>query len=87
MRFSVVIDPVPTHAPPHLTIVVVILILTEAWHMAHLLASYVRCTIPGSPMGRSERLSRRLAGWVLRARNTKKNAPLHPSRALVVVLP
>ena len=49
-------------SPPHLTIVVVILILTEAWHMAHLLVSYVICTIPGSPMGRSEGLSRRLAG-------------------------
>ena len=38
------------------------LILTEVWHMAHFWVSYGRCTMPGSPMGRSEGLSRRWAG-------------------------
>ena len=52
-----------------------------------LLGSYGRCTMPGSPMGRSEGLSRCWAGQVLPARNTKKNVPLHASRALMVVLP
>ena len=32
--------------------------LTEVWHMAHFWVSYGRCTMPGSPMGRSEGLSR-----------------------------
>ena len=36
--------------------------LTEVWHMAHFWVSYGRCTMPGSPMGRSEGLSRRWAG-------------------------
>ena len=36
--------------------------LTEVWHMAHFCVSYGRCTIPGSPMERSERLSRRWTG-------------------------
>ena len=30
--------------------------------MAHFWVSYVRCTMPGSPMGRSEELSRRWTG-------------------------
>ena len=33
--------------------------LTEVWHMAHFWMSYGRCTMPGSPMGRSEGLPRR----------------------------
>ena len=37
-------------------------ILTEVWHMAHFWVSYGRCTMPGSPMGRSEGLSRRWTG-------------------------
>ena len=61
--------------------------LTEVWHMAHFWVSYGRCTMPGSPMGRSEGLSRGWAGQVLPARNTKKNVPLHASRALMVVVP
>ena len=32
--------------------------VTEVWHMAHFWVSYGRCTMPGSPMGRSEGLSR-----------------------------
>ena len=36
--------------------------VTEVWHMAHFWVSYGRCTMPGSPMGRSEGLSRRWAG-------------------------
>ena len=32
--------------------------LTEFCHMAHFWMSYGRCTIPGSPMGRSEGLPR-----------------------------
>ena len=36
--------------------------LTEVWHMAHFWVSYGRCTMPGSPMGRSEGLSRRWTG-------------------------
>ena len=36
--------------------------LTEVWDMAHFCVSYGRCTIPGSPMGRSEGLCRRWAG-------------------------
>ena len=36
--------------------------ITEVWHMAHFWVSYGRCTMPGSPMGRSEGLSRRWAG-------------------------
>ena len=51
------------------------------------LVSYGRCTMPGSPMVWSERLSRRWAGYVLPARNSKKNAPLHASGALMVNLP
>ena len=61
--------------------------VTEVWHMAHFWVSYGRCTMPGSPMGRSEGLSRCWAGQVLPARNTKTNVPLHASRALMVVLP
>ena len=61
--------------------------LTEVWHMAHFWVSYGRCTMPESPMGRSEGFCRRWAGKVLPARNTKKNAQLHASRALMVVLP
>ena len=37
-------------------------VLTEVWHMAHFWVSYGRCTMPGSPMGRSEGLSRRWTG-------------------------
>ena len=37
-------------------------LLTEVWHMAHFWMSYGRCTMPGSPMGRSEGLSRRWTG-------------------------
>ena len=37
-------------------------IITEVWHMAHFWVSYGRCTMPGSPMGRSEGLSRRWTG-------------------------
>ena len=37
-------------------------ILTEVWHMAHFWVSYGRCTMPGSPMGRSEGSSRRWTG-------------------------
>ena len=36
--------------------------LTEFWHMAHFMMSYGRCTIPGSPMGRSEEFPRRWSG-------------------------
>ena len=36
--------------------------VTEVWHMAHFWLSYGRCTMPGSPMGWSERLSRCWAG-------------------------
>ena len=36
--------------------------VAEVWHMAHFWVSYGRCTLPGSPMGRSERLSRRWTG-------------------------
>ena len=36
--------------------------LTEVWHMAHFWVSYGRCTMPGSPMGRSEGSSRRWTG-------------------------
>ena len=61
--------------------------LTEVWHMAHFWVSYGRCTMPGSPMGRSEGSSRRWTGYVLSARNTKKNPPLHASRTLMIVLP
>ena len=60
--------------------------ITEVWHMVHFWVSHGRCTMPGSPMGRSEGLSRRWACYVPPARNTKKNAPLHASRALIVVL-
>ena len=35
--------------------------VTEVWHMAHFWVSYGRCTMPGSPMGWSEGLSRRWA--------------------------
>ena len=52
-----------------------------------LLGVYGRCTMPGSPMGRSEGSSRRWTGYLLSARNTKKNPPLHASRTLMVVLP
>ena len=37
-------------------------LLTEVLHMAHFWVSYGRCTMPGSPMGRSEGSSRRWAG-------------------------
>ena len=63
------------------------MMLTEVWHMAHFWVSYGRCTMPGSPMGRSEGSSRRWTGQVLPARNTKKNPPLHASRTLMEVLP
>ena len=33
--------------------------VTDVWHMAHIWVSYGRCTMPGSPIGRSEGLSRR----------------------------
>ena len=33
--------------------------LTQVWHMAHFWVSYGRCTMPVSPMGRSEGSSRR----------------------------
>ena len=33
--------------------------VTEVWHMAHSWVSYGRCTMPGSPIGRSEGLYRR----------------------------
>ena len=36
--------------------------IAEVCHMAHFWVSYGRCTMPGSPMGRSEGLSRRWAG-------------------------
>ena len=36
--------------------------VTEFCHMAHFWMSYGRCTIPGSPMGRSEGLPRRWTG-------------------------
>ena len=61
--------------------------VTEVWHVAHFWVSYGRCTMPGSPMVRSERLSRHWAGYVLPARNTKKHAPSHASGALMVDLP
>ena len=61
--------------------------VTEVWHMAHFRVSNGRCTMPGSPMGRSDGLPRRWAGYVLPGRNTKKNAPLHASRVLMVALP
>ena len=32
--------------------------VTEVGHMAHFRVSYGRCTMPGSPMGRSEGFSR-----------------------------
>ena len=37
-------------------------IITKVWHMAHFWVSYGRCTMPGSPMGRSEGSSRCWAG-------------------------
>ena len=37
-------------------------VITEVWHMAHFWVSYGRCTMPGSPMGRSEGSSRRWTG-------------------------
>ena len=37
-------------------------LLTEVRHMAHFWMSYGRCTMPGSPMGRSEGLPRRWTG-------------------------
>ena len=36
--------------------------ITEVWHMAHFWVSYGRCTMPGSPMGRSAGSSRRWTG-------------------------
>ena len=36
--------------------------VTEVWHRAHFWVSYRRCTMTGSPMGRSEGLSRRWGG-------------------------
>ena len=36
--------------------------VTEVSHMAHFWMSYGRCTMPGSPMGRSEGLPRRWTG-------------------------
>ena len=36
--------------------------VTDVWHMAHFWVSYGRCTMPGSPMGRPEGLSRRWPG-------------------------
>ena len=36
--------------------------MTEFCHMAHFWMSYGRCTIPGSPMGRSEALPTRWTG-------------------------
>ena len=36
--------------------------LTEVWYMAHFWVSNGRCTVPGSPMGRSEGFPRRWAG-------------------------
>ena len=36
--------------------------VTEVWHMAHFWVSYGRCTMPGSPLGRSEGSSRRWTG-------------------------
>ena len=39
--------------------------LTEFGHMAHFWMSYDRCTMTGSPMGRSEGLPRRWTGQVL----------------------
>ena len=36
--------------------------VTEFCHMAHFWMSYGRCTIPESPMGRSEGLPRRWTG-------------------------
>ena len=38
--------------------------LTEFLHMAHFWMSYGRCTMPGSPMGRSEGLPRLWTGQV-----------------------
>ena len=38
------------------------IVITEVWHMAHFWVSYGRCTMPGSPMGWSEKLSRHWAG-------------------------
>ena len=61
--------------------------VTEVWHIPHFGVYYGRCTMDGSPMGRSEGFSRRWAGLGLPARNTKKNAPSHASGALMVVLP
>ena len=37
-------------------------LVTEVWHMSHFWVSYGRCTMPGSPMGRSEGSSRRWTG-------------------------
>ena len=36
--------------------------VTEVWHMAHFWVSNGRCTMHGSPMGRSEGSSRRWTG-------------------------
>ena len=36
--------------------------LTEVWHMAHFWVSSGRCTMPASPMGRSEGFPRRWTG-------------------------
>ena len=35
--------------------------VTEVWHIAHFWVYYGRCAMPGSPMGRSEGLSRHWA--------------------------
>ena len=37
-------------------------LITEVWYMAHFWVSYGRCTMPGSPMGRSKGSSRRWTG-------------------------
>ena len=61
--------------------------VTEVWHIEQFWVSYGRCTMTESPMGRSDGLSKRWAGYVLPARNTKIYAPLHAYWALMVVLP
>ena len=56
------------HRPPPLSLphpMIEAIVVTEFWPMAHFWMSYGRCTMPGSPMGRSEGLTRCWTGQVL----------------------
>ena len=81
--------PALPHQPHHPTCqstIAMLCLVTEVWRIVHFWVCYVQCIMPGSPMGWSEGLSRRWAGYVLSARNTKKNAPLLATGALMLVL-